>query len=162
MEQSQFSFKANHSTLIQVYAPTTKAEEAEVHWFYEFLQHFLEWTPKKRKRKERYSFHHRGLECKGRKSRDTYNNRQIWPFSTKWIMAMINRVLSRKRTGHSKHLFLTTHETIKYGHLQIINPEIRLIVFFAAKDGKLYSVNKNKTWNWLRLRSWTPYFKSQT
>ena len=42
MEQSQFSFKANHSTLIQVYAPTTKAEEAEVHWFYEFLQHFLE------------------------------------------------------------------------------------------------------------------------
>ena len=60
---------------------------------------------------------------------------------------MIKRVLSRKPTGHSKHLFLTTRETVKYGHLQVINPEIRLIVFFAAKDGKLYSVNKNKTWN---------------
>ena len=28
-------------------------------------------------------FHHRGLECKSRKSRDTWSNRQIWPWSTK-------------------------------------------------------------------------------
>ena len=34
-------------TVIQVYAPTSDTEEAEVEWFYEDLQHFLEVTPKK-------------------------------------------------------------------------------------------------------------------
>ena len=34
-----------HST--QAYAPTTNAEEAEVEWFYEYLQDLLELTPKK-------------------------------------------------------------------------------------------------------------------
>ena len=34
-------------TVIQVYAPTSKAEEAEVEWFYEDLQDLLEVTPKK-------------------------------------------------------------------------------------------------------------------
>ena len=33
--------------VIQVYAPTSNAEEAEVEWFYEDLQDFLELTPKK-------------------------------------------------------------------------------------------------------------------
>ena len=34
-------------TVIQVYAPTTNAEEAEVVWFYDDLQDFLELTSKK-------------------------------------------------------------------------------------------------------------------
>ena len=34
-------------TIIQVYAPTSKAEEAEVEWFYEDLQDLLELTPQK-------------------------------------------------------------------------------------------------------------------
>ena len=34
-------------TVIQVYAPTSNAEEAEVEWFYEDLQNFLELTPTK-------------------------------------------------------------------------------------------------------------------
>ena len=34
-------------TIIQVYAPTTNAKEAEVEWFYEDLQDLLELTPKK-------------------------------------------------------------------------------------------------------------------
>ena len=34
-------------TIIQVYAPTSNAEEAEVEWFYEELQDLLELTPKK-------------------------------------------------------------------------------------------------------------------
>ena len=34
-------------TVIQVYAPTSNAEEAEVEWFYEDLQDLLEQTPKK-------------------------------------------------------------------------------------------------------------------
>ena len=34
-------------TVIQVYGPTTNAEEAEVEWFYEDLQDLLELTPPK-------------------------------------------------------------------------------------------------------------------
>ena len=42
-----FKGKPFSITVIQVYAPTTNVEEAEVDWFYEDLQHFLEITPKK-------------------------------------------------------------------------------------------------------------------
>ena len=34
-------------TVIQVYAPTSNAEEADVEWFYEDLQDLVELTPKK-------------------------------------------------------------------------------------------------------------------
>ena len=36
-----------NKTVIQVYAPTSNTEEAEVEWFYEDLQDLLELTPKK-------------------------------------------------------------------------------------------------------------------
>ena len=55
-------------------------------------------------------FHYRGLECKSRKSRNTWNNRQIWPWSTEWSRAKANRALLRERTGHSKHPLPTTQE----------------------------------------------------
>ena len=41
-----FQGKPFNITVIQVYAPTNNAEEAEVEWFYEDLQDFLELTPK--------------------------------------------------------------------------------------------------------------------
>ena len=48
-EWSLFISKANHSniTVIQDYAPTSNAEEAEVEQFYEDLQDLLELTPQK-------------------------------------------------------------------------------------------------------------------
>ena len=42
-----FQGKPCNITVIQVYAPTSNAEEAEVEWFYEDLQDLLELTPKK-------------------------------------------------------------------------------------------------------------------
>ena len=39
--------KSFNITVIQVYASTINGEEAEVEWFYEDLQDFLELTPKK-------------------------------------------------------------------------------------------------------------------
>ena len=42
-----FQGKPFNITVIQVYAPTSNAEEAEVQWFYEDLQDLLELTPKK-------------------------------------------------------------------------------------------------------------------
>ena len=44
-----FQGKPFNVTVIQVYAPTTYAEEAEVEWFYEDLQDLLELTPPKRR-----------------------------------------------------------------------------------------------------------------
>ena len=43
----RFQGKPFNITVIQVYAPTSIAEEAEVEWFYEDLQDLLELTPKK-------------------------------------------------------------------------------------------------------------------
>ena len=42
-----FQGKPFNTTVIQVYAPTSNAKEAEVDWFYEDLQDLLELTPKK-------------------------------------------------------------------------------------------------------------------
>ena len=42
-----FQGKHFNFTVIQVYAPTCNAEEAEVEWFYEDLQDLLELAPKK-------------------------------------------------------------------------------------------------------------------
>ena len=42
-----FQGKPFNSKVIQVYAPTCNAEEAEIEWFYEDLQDLLELTPKK-------------------------------------------------------------------------------------------------------------------
>ena len=72
-----FQGKPFNITVIQLYAQTSNAEEAEVERLYEDLQVLLELTSKKR-----CPFHYRGLECKSRKSRNTWGNRQIWPWST--------------------------------------------------------------------------------
>ena len=62
----RFQSKPLNIMIIQVYAPTSNAEEAEVERFHEDLQDLSELTPKKR-----CPFHYRGLECKSRKSRNT-------------------------------------------------------------------------------------------
>ena len=43
----RFQGKPFNSTVIQVYAPTSNAEETEAEWFYKDLQDLLELTPKK-------------------------------------------------------------------------------------------------------------------
>ena len=50
---------------------------------------------------KRCPFHHWGLECKSRKSRNTWSNRQTWPWNMEWSRAKANRVLPREHTGHS-------------------------------------------------------------
>ena len=79
-----FQGKPFNITVIQVYAPTSNTEVAEVEWFYEDLQDILELTlPQK------YPFHYRGLKCKSRSSRNTWSNRQIWPWNTELSRARI-------------------------------------------------------------------------
>ena len=57
---------------------------------------------------KRCPFQYRGLECKSRKSRNTWSNRQIWPWNEEWSRAKANRVLPRECIGHSKHPLPTT------------------------------------------------------
>ena len=66
-----FQGKPFNSRVIQVYSPTSIAEEAEVERFYEDLGGLIELTHTK------FPFHYMRLECKSRKSRDTWSNRQI-------------------------------------------------------------------------------------
>ena len=95
------------------------------------------------------------------KSRNTWSNRQIWPWSTEWSRAKANRVLPREHTGHSKHPLPNTREDFTHGHHQMVNTKIRLIIFFKSNMEKLYTVSKNKTSSWLCLRSWTPYCQNR-
>ena len=101
-----FQGKPFNITIIQFYAPTGNAEEADV-------EHFGLWRPTRPFRtntQKRCSSHYRGLECKSRKSRNTWSNRQIWPWSMEWGRAKANTVLPRERTGYSKHPLPTTQE----------------------------------------------------
>ena len=71
-----FQGKPFNITVIQVYALIINAEEAEFEQFYEDLQDLLALTPIKD-----VLFIIR-MECKSRKSRYTWSNRQIWPWIT--------------------------------------------------------------------------------
>ena len=72
---THFQGKPFNVTVIQVCALTTDAKEAEVEQLCEDLQDLLELTEKK------CPFHRRGLEYRCRKSRDTWSNRQVWPWN---------------------------------------------------------------------------------
>ena len=72
-----FQGKPFHITVIQVYAPTSNAEEAEVERFYKDLQDILEPTPPKD-----VLFIIGDWYAKVRSQETSGVNRQIWPWST--------------------------------------------------------------------------------
>ena len=69
-----FQDKPFNITVIQVYAPSNNAEEAEVQWFYEDLQDLLKLTPQKD-----VLFTTGDWNAKVESQRDTWSNRQIRP-----------------------------------------------------------------------------------
>ena len=100
--------------------------------------------PSRTNTQNRCPLHYRRLECKSRKSRGTWSNRQIWPWSTEWSRAKVNRVLPTECICHSKHPLPTTQEKTTHGHHQRVNTKIRLIIFFAAEDWRS-SIQSAKT-----------------
>ena len=119
-----FQGKPFNMTAIQVYALNSNTEEAEV-------ERFITNTPK------RWPFHYRGLECKSKKSRNTWSNRQF-------DLGAQNEAGKRLREfGQENALVIAntlssnnTREDSTHGHHQMVNTKIRLIIFFAAKDGE--------------------------
>ena len=102
-------------------------------------------TPSRTNTKNRCSFHHRGLECKSRKSIDTWSNRKIWPLSTKYSRLKANRDLLRECTGQSKLPLPRRQE--KTLHMDITRcPEIILIIFFASKIGEAVYSQQKQDW----------------
>ena len=91
-------------------------------------------------------------------SQDTWNNRQVWPWSMKWSRAKATEFCQENTLVIASN---KPRDDYTGGHLQMTDIEMRLIMLFAAKLKKLYSVCKNKTWSWLWLSSWAAYCKIQ-
>ena len=100
--------------------------------------------------------HHRELEGKSKKSKDTWS----WPLSSKRSREKVNIVLPRECTGHSKHSLPTTQGIAL--HMNITRCSILKsdwLYSLQLKIEKLYIVSKNKSRRWLWLRLLTAYCK---
>ena len=80
------------------------------------------------------------MECKSRKSTDTWSNRE-------YGLGVHNEAGQRLREFSQENALVIAntlfHVRSTHGHHQMVNTEIRLIIFFAAKDGEaLYSQQK--------------------
>ena len=104
MTSVRFQGKPFHITVIQVYAPTSNAEEAEVEWFYEDLQDLLELTPQ-----TDVLFIIEDWNAKV-ESQEIPGVTGKFGLEYKMKQGKANRVLPREHTGHSKHPLLTTQE----------------------------------------------------
>ena len=112
---------------------------------------------------KRCPFHYRRLECKSRRSRNTWSNRQIWPWNVEWSRAKANRGLPRERTGHRKHPLPTTQgKTLHMDITRWSTLKSDWLYPWQPKMKKLHAVSRNKTWKWLWLRSWTLHCQIQT
>ena len=117
---------------------TSNAEEAEVERFFADLQDLLELTPKKD-----VLFIIGDWNAK-------VGSQEILGVPGTFGLEVQNEagqrltVLTRECTGHSKHPLPTTQEqTLHMDITEMVNTEIRLIIFFASKDGEaLYSQQK--------------------
>ena len=135
-----FQGKPFNITVIQVYAPTSNAEEAEVEWLYEDLYDLLELILKKR-----CPFHYRGLECKSRKSRNTWSNRQIWPWCTEWSRQKLIELCQENALITANKLFQQQNRRL-YTRTSPDGQHKNQIIFFAAKDGEVICSQQEQDW----------------
>ena len=120
--------------VIQVYAPTSNAEEAKVEWFYEDLQD-LELTPKKD-----VLFIIGDWNAKG-------GSQETPGVTGKFGLGVQNKAgqqLCQENAPVIANTLFRQHKRRLYTWTSPdVNTEIRLIIFFAAKDGEaLYSQQK--------------------
>ena len=131
-----FQGKQFNITVIQVYAPTSNAKEANTEWFYEDLQDLRELKPPKNALFITGDWNAvvGSQEIPGEQANLALRHKS---------REKVNSILPREPTGHSKHL-LGQHKRRLYTRT---SPDgqcpIRLIIFSVAKDGEaLYSQQK--------------------
>ena len=125
-------------TVIEVYAPTSNTEEAEMEQFYEDPQDLLELTPKKDVlfiigdwNAKVGSQETPGVTGKFGHVVQNEAGQRLIEFCPENALVIANTLSNN------------TREDSTHGHHQMVNTEIRLIIFFAAKDGEaLYSQQK--------------------
>ena len=128
----RFQGKPFNITVTQAYAPTSNAEEAEVEQFYEDLQDLLELTPKKD-----VLFITADWNTK-------VGSQEIPGVTGKFGLGVQNEAGQRLIEFCQENTLVTakapsfnnTREDSTHGHHQMVNTEIRLIIFFAAKNGE--------------------------
>ena len=134
-----FQGKPFNITVIQVYDPTNNTEEAEIERFYEDLQDLLELTLKKDIffiigdwNAKVGSQETCGVTGKFGLGMWNEAGQRLMEFCQENPLVIANTLFQQHKREDSTH-----------GHHQMVNTEIRLILFFAAKDGEaLYSQQK--------------------
>ena len=130
-----FQGKPFNITVIQAYAPTSNAKEAEVERFYEDLQDLLELTPKKDVflivgdwNAKVGSQETPGGTGKFGLGVQKEARQKLIEFCQENALVIANTLFQQ----HKKRLY--------HGHHEMVNNGIRLIIVFTAKDGEvLYS-----------------------
>ena len=127
-----FQGKPFNIRIIQVYSPSTNAKEDKVEWSCEPTR------PSRTNTTERCPFHHRGMECKSRKSRDIRKagkfglgvQKESGQRLTEFCQE--NALILAKASSNN-----TRNDSMLECH-QIVTTKIRLIIFFVAKEEALY------------------------
>ena len=143
----RFQGKPFNITVIQVYAPTSTAEGAEVERFYEDLQDLLELTLKKDVLFIIGDWNAKvgcqetpGVTGKFGLGVQNKAGQRLIEFCQENTLVIANTLFQQ----HRRRLY-TNH--------QMVNIKIRLIIFLQPKMERIYTVRKNKTRSWLWLRS---------
>ena len=128
--------------VIQVYAPTTNAEEAKVEWFYEDLQDLVELTIIFKKEKD--------VLFIIRDWNSEVGSQEIPGVTGKFGLGVQNE--ARKSLTElclenalviANTLFHNTRDDSTHSHHWMVKIKIRLTIFFVAKEGEaLYSQQK--------------------
>ena len=136
-----FKGKPFNIRVIQAYAPTSNTEEPEVERFYEDLQDLSELTPKKH-----VLFIIGDWNAKV-KSQETPG------VTGKFGLRVQNEAGQRLIEFCQENTLViqtpssnNTREDSTHGHHQMVNSEVRLIIFFAAKDGEAVCSQQKQDW----------------
>ena len=136
-----FQGKPFNISVIQVCAPNSNAEEAEVEWFYEDLEDLLELTPKKDVlfiigdwNAKVGSQELTGLMGKFAFGVQNEAGQGLIEFCQENTLVIANTLSNNIR------------EDSTHGHHQMANTKIRFIIFFAAKDGEALYNQQKQDW----------------
>ena len=133
-----FQGKPSNITEIQVYAPSSNTEEVEFEWFYEDLQYLLELTPK-----EDVLFIIRDWNAK-------LGSQEIPGVTGKFGLGVQNEAGQRLIEFCQENALVIANTLFQQHKRRLytwtVNTEIRLIIFFAAKDGEALYSQQTQDW----------------